>query len=123
VDFFSPFTIFYNKRAISQVVATDSEIPLPCDPVTRCSAGKRDTRVRHFMQEPVSIIRRLGAAIFYGAAQFTRDTDLCIFCDAANIERVRNVLGSLNAVQVFFPPLEMQYRRELEEMRHGRDRV
>jgi len=52
------------------------------------------------------------ACIFYGAAEFTRDTDFCVLCDDKNLERIKTALRDLKAVQVFFPPLEVRFLRK-----------
>ena len=49
------------------------------------------------------------ACIFYGAAEFSRDTDLVILADAANIERLRMALTDLQAEVIAVPPFETQY--------------
>ena len=42
------------------------------------------------------------AYVFYGAAEFSRDTDLAIVADAANLSRLRQALADLEA-QVDLP--------------------
>lgn len=49
------------------------------------------------------------ACIFYGAAEFTRDSDFCILCRADNLDRLKASLSELHAEQVFFPPLSLEY--------------
>ena len=51
------------------------------------------------------------ACVFYGAAEFSRDTDLAIVADAANLTRLRRALDSLQAEVIAVPPFEVQYLR------------
>ncbi len=49
------------------------------------------------------------ACVFYGAAEFSRDTDLAIVADDANLERLRGATDELLAEVIAVPPLELQY--------------
>jgi len=49
------------------------------------------------------------ACVFYGAAEFSRDTDLAIVADAANFARLRQALADLRAEVIAVPPFEMKY--------------
>ena len=40
------------------------------------------------------------ACVFYGAAEFSRDTDFAILADAANLRRLRQALADLQAVPI-----------------------
>ena len=51
------------------------------------------------------------ACVFYGAAEFSRDTDLAILADAANLSRLRAALAELHAKVIAVPPLELKYLR------------
>ena len=51
------------------------------------------------------------ACVFYGAAEFSRDTDFAILADAANIERLRRALTDLQAEPIAVPPFELKYLR------------
>jgi hypothetical protein len=44
------------------------------------------------------------ACVFYGAAEFSRDTDLVILADAANLARLRKALAELQAEVIAVPP-------------------
>jgi hypothetical protein len=46
------------------------------------------------------------ACVFYGAAEFSRDLDLVVLLDDANLDRLRQALAELDAVCVAVPPLE-----------------
>lgn len=51
------------------------------------------------------------ACVFYGAAEFSRDTDLAIVADAANLARLRSALDELQAELIAVPPFELKYLR------------
>jgi hypothetical protein len=45
------------------------------------------------------------ACVFYGAAEFSRDTDLLLLSEADNLERLRHALRELQAACIAVPPL------------------
>lgn len=49
------------------------------------------------------------ACILYGAAEFSRDTDLAVLADANNLSRLRAALADLQAKVVAVPPFELPY--------------
>ena len=49
------------------------------------------------------------ACIVYGAAEFSRDIDLCIHIHAANLERLRAALSELEAEPVYVPELSADF--------------
>jgi hypothetical protein len=51
------------------------------------------------------------ACVFYGAAEFSRDTDLLILADAANLARLEAALHDLQAEPIAVPPLTLDYLR------------
>jgi len=51
------------------------------------------------------------ACVFYGAAEFSRDTDLAIVADAANVARMKGALAELQAEVIAVPPLQLKYLR------------
>lgn len=51
------------------------------------------------------------ACVLYGAAEFSRDTDLVIFADAGNLTRLRRALAELQAEAIAVPPLRIGYLR------------
>jgi len=51
------------------------------------------------------------ACVFYGAAEFSRDTDFVILADAANLSRLRKALAELQAEPIAAPPFELKYLR------------
>ncbi|KAF0181197.1 MAG: Uncharacterized protein FD161_503 [Limisphaerales bacterium] len=51
------------------------------------------------------------ACVFYGAAEFSRDTDFAILADAANLARLRKALADLRAESIAVPPFALKYLR------------
>ena len=51
------------------------------------------------------------ACVFYGAAEFSRDTDLAILADAANLARLRKALADLQAEPIAVPLFQIKYLR------------
>src|SRR6266571_6419728 len=49
------------------------------------------------------------ACVFYGAAEFSRDTDFAILADVANLARLRKALAELQAGVIAVPPFELKY--------------
>jgi len=51
------------------------------------------------------------ACVFYGAAEFSRDTDFAILAEVANLARLRRALDDLRAEPIAVPPFELKYLR------------
>jgi hypothetical protein len=51
------------------------------------------------------------ACVLYGAAEFSRDTDLAILGSSANFKRLSRALDELRAHVIAVPPFEAQYLR------------
>ena len=51
------------------------------------------------------------ACVFYGAAEFSRNTDFAILADAVNLARLRKALAELQAEPIAVPPFELKYLR------------
>ncbi len=51
------------------------------------------------------------ACVFYGAAEFSRDTDLAIVADAANLARLRRAIAELQADVIAVPPFAAGHLR------------
>jgi hypothetical protein len=51
------------------------------------------------------------ACVFYGAAEFSRDTDLVIVADSVNLGRLRKALAELRAEVIAVPPFEVKHLR------------
>lgn len=52
------------------------------------------------------------ACVFYGAAEFSRDTDLAILANSENLVRFKNALKDLQAAVIAVPPFEAKYLRQ-----------
>ena len=52
------------------------------------------------------------ACVLYGAAEFSRDTDLAILASPANLRRLREALDDLQADVIAVPPFEAKYLRK-----------
>jgi hypothetical protein len=51
------------------------------------------------------------AYVLYGAAEFSRDTDLAVLASPANLERLQAALDDLDAHVIAVPPFEAKYLR------------
>ena len=51
------------------------------------------------------------ACVFYGAAEFSRDTDFALHADATNLERLQAAMRELQAVVIAVPPLTLENLR------------
>jgi len=52
------------------------------------------------------------ACVFYGAAEFSRDTDLAILASSENLARLKKALEDLQAEVIAVPPFEAKYLRK-----------
>ena len=52
------------------------------------------------------------ACVFYGAAEFSRDTDLAILARTDNLARLKKTLKDLQAEVIAVPPFEAKYLRK-----------
>ncbi len=52
------------------------------------------------------------ACVLYGAAEFSRDLDLALLGDPANLDRLREALGDLEAEVIAVPPFESEHLAE-----------
>ena len=52
------------------------------------------------------------ACVFYGAAEFSRDTDLAILASSENLARLNKSLTDLKAEVIAVPPFEAKYLRK-----------
>jgi hypothetical protein len=51
------------------------------------------------------------ACVFYGAAEFSRDTDFAIVADVSNLARLRKALAELQAEPIAVPPFALKFLR------------
>jgi hypothetical protein len=49
------------------------------------------------------------ACVFYGAAEFSRDLDLLILADAANLPNLMEALDAMEAGVIAVPPFEARH--------------
>lgn len=49
------------------------------------------------------------ACVLYGAAEFSRDTDLALLADQENLARLQQALDELGASVIAVPPFELPY--------------
>ena len=49
------------------------------------------------------------ACVFYGAAEFSRDCDIAILCEPANLGRLQTAVDELQATVIAVPPFEAGY--------------
>jgi len=52
------------------------------------------------------------ACVFYGAAEFSRDTDLAILASSENLARLKKALKDLQAEVIAVPPFDAKYLRK-----------
>lgn len=52
------------------------------------------------------------ACVFYGAAEFSRDTDLALLASSENLARLNEALSELKAEVIAVPPFEAKYLRK-----------
>ena len=74
------------------------------NPIRKVLSSMRAHRVR-------ALLMGGQACVFYGAAEFSRDTDLAILADAANLARLRKALAELQAAPIAVPPFAVKFLR------------
>src|SRR5208282_606772 len=82
-----------------------SEARLIPNPIRKVLSSMRAHRVR-------ALLMGGQACVFYGAAEFSRDTDFAILADAANLARLRRALAGLRAEPIAVPPFELKHLRK-----------
>ena len=74
------------------------------NPIRKVLSSMRAHRVR-------ALLMGGQACVFYGAAEFSRDTDLAIVADAVNLARLRKALAELQAAPIAVPPFAVKFLR------------
>ena len=74
------------------------------NPIRRVLSSIEEKRVR-------ALLMGGQACILYGAAEFSRDTDLAVLASPANLARLRVALQDLQAEVIAVPPFEAKYLR------------
>jgi hypothetical protein len=49
------------------------------------------------------------ACVLYGAAEFSRDTDVAVLAEAENLNRLQRALDELEAERIAVPPFAAEY--------------
>jgi len=60
------------------------------------------------------------ACVFYGAAEFSRDTDFAILASVANLARLKAALADLQADLIAVPSFDIAYWRSRRALRAAR---
>ncbi|MBI1831179.1 MAG: hypothetical protein HYR84_07005 [Planctomycetes bacterium] len=74
------------------------------NPILKVLSTLTTRRVRHLLMGGQ-------ACVLYGGAQFSRDTDVVIAIDPANLAALQEALDDLQAKQIAVPPFEIDYLR------------
>jgi len=61
------------------------------------------------MQDVRALLMGGQACVLYGAAEFSRDTDIVLLADAANLLRLQAALDELQAETIAVPPFDLDY--------------
>jgi hypothetical protein len=77
-------------------------VPLIPNPIRKVLSSMQTHRVR-------ALLMGEQACVFYGAAEFSRDTDLAVLADAANLVRLRAALAELKAEPIAVPPCTLAF--------------
>jgi len=72
------------------------------NPIRKVLSSMRAHRVR-------ALLMGGQACVFYGAAEFSRDTDFAILANAANLARLRKALAELRAEPIAVPPFQLKF--------------
>lgn len=75
------------------------------NPILKVLSSMRVHRVR-------ALLMGGQACVFYGAAEFSRDTDLAILANSENLAKLNNALEDLQATVIAVPPFEAKYLRK-----------
>jgi len=90
------------KARSSGKLTSRSEAHLIPNPIRKVLSSMRAHRVR-------ALLMGGQACVFYGAAEFSRDTDFAVLADAANLARLQKALTELRAELIAVPPFELKY--------------
>ncbi|HEV2328677.1 MAG TPA: hypothetical protein VGY56_07820 [Verrucomicrobiae bacterium] len=72
------------------------------NPIRKVLSSMRAHRVR-------ALLMGGQACVFYGAAEFSRDTDFAILASAQNLARLQKVLAELSARPIAVPPFDLKF--------------
>jgi hypothetical protein len=74
------------------------------NPILKVLSTLQTCRVRHLLMGGQ-------ACVFYGAAEFSRDTDIVMLAEAGNLVRLRAALNALDAECIAVPSLRVEFLR------------
>ena len=74
------------------------------NPILKVLSSMRAHRVR-------ALLMGGQACVFYGAAEFSRDSDFAVLADESNFRRLTQALGDLHAEPIAVPPCELKFLR------------
>jgi len=80
-------------------------VRLTLNPILKVLSSIRAHRVR-------ALLMGGQACVFYGAAEFSRDTDLAILANSANLARLQRAMNDLDAEVIAIPPFDIKYLRK-----------
>ena len=75
------------------------------NPIRKVLSTLRSCRVRFLLMGGQ-------ACVLYGAAEFSRDTDIILFANAGNLKRLSRALELLQADGIAAPPLSLKHLRK-----------
>jgi hypothetical protein len=78
---------------------------LTLNPILKVLSSIRAHRVR-------ALLMGGQACVFYGAAEFSRDTDLAILASSESLARLKRALKDLDAEVIAVPPFDIKYLRK-----------
>jgi hypothetical protein len=81
------------------------EVPLIPNPILKALSMIRKRRVEHLLMGGQ-------ACVLYGAAEFSRDLDIALLMEDANLDRLATVLDDLRALVIAVPPFEPKHLDE-----------
>ena len=93
------------NRKNSGAFISNLVVRLTRNPILKVLSSIRAHRVR-------ALLMGGQACVFYGAAEFSRDTDLAILAHSENLAKLTNALEDLQATVIAVPPFEAKYLRK-----------
>ena len=72
------------------------------NPILKVLSTLSSHQVRH-------LLMGAQACVLYGAAEFSRDTDVAVLAEAENLNRLQRALDELEAERIAVPPFAAEY--------------
>src|ERR1043165_4849924 len=101
---FHPSNAGVNRNSCGNSISTLVAHLTP-NPILKVLSSIRAHRVR-------ALLMGGQACVFYGAAEFSRDTDLAILANSENLTKLKRALQDLQADVIAVPPFETKYLRK-----------